>query len=94
LSKFCKIYERKEKAEKEKEVEEIKIEKRAPGNPSGPALESARGPTSKDPEPVPVFPLSLSDMRTPHVIINLQPFSHRSKARAVTPSPLFNPFIA
>jgi hypothetical protein len=27
LSKFCKIYERKEKAEKEKEEEEIKIEK-------------------------------------------------------------------
>jgi hypothetical protein len=25
------------------------------------------------PEPVPVFPLSLSDMWTPHVIIKLQP---------------------
>jgi hypothetical protein len=55
LSQICKTYKRNQKTEKEKEKEEIKIEKRAPGTTFGPASEASRGPVS-NPEPIPLDP--------------------------------------
>jgi hypothetical protein len=60
---------RKQKKKRRKE----KKNRKGPKGTNRPSSRSGPWPSNAPPEPVPVFPLSLSDMWTPHVIIKLQP---------------------
>jgi hypothetical protein len=77
LEHFCKIYEKIGKIEKEKKQrrENMKMD---PGKRFGPELKRARGPFSKNSEPVPLTPLPLADVWAPHVSTIFSPISSPS----------------
>jgi hypothetical protein len=96
LKNLCKRYKRNKKTKKDKSSEQ-KVYKRALGNPSGPALESARGPLNHFPNRYPLF-LSPSLTCGPHMSSSS---SSRKTRQRLSPSrryssftPLYSPLIS